>query len=103
MLTAHAQISGAGITGANLQKNLAGQFNIGATNLKLSVINVHSSILRSLINVVATIPQLLSDPESAIISLFRPGDGARRRIDESASTIADRSHCRARPGRRGAH
>lgn len=70
MLTTHAQIGGAGLTGADLQKNLAGQFNIGATNLNLSVINIHSSILKSLINVVATIPQLLSNPESAILSLF---------------------------------
>ena len=69
-LTVHAQISGAGITSVNLQTNLAGQFNIGATNLELSVINVHSSILKSLINVVATIPQLLSNPESGILSIF---------------------------------
>ena len=69
-LTVHAQIIGAGMTGANLQKNLTGQFNIGATNLNLSVINVHSSILKSLINVIATIPQLLSNPESAIASLL---------------------------------
>ncbi len=70
MLTAHTQITGAGMTGANFQKNLTGQFNIGATNLELAVINVHSSILKSLINVVATIPQLLSNPESGILSLF---------------------------------
>ncbi len=69
-LTVHAQISGAGVTGANLQKNLTGQFNIGATNLNLSVINVRSSILKSLVNVVATIPQLLSNPENAIVSLL---------------------------------
>jgi hypothetical protein len=74
-LTAHAQISGAGVAGANLQKNLTGQFNIGATNLNLSVINVHSSILKSLVNVVATIPQLLSNPESAIVSLFGQATG----------------------------
>ena len=69
-LSAHAQISGAGVTGPNFQKNLTGQFNIGATNLNLSIINVHSSILKSLVNVVATIPQLLSNPESGILSLF---------------------------------
>jgi hypothetical protein len=69
-LTAVAQISGAGITGASLQKNLAGTFNLGMTNLNLSVINVHSTILKSVINVVATIPELLSNPASAIASLF---------------------------------
>ena len=70
VLTAHVQINGAGTTGADLQKNLAGQFDIGATNLNLSVINIHSAILKSLINVVATIPQLLSNPETAITSIF---------------------------------
>ncbi|HEX7617403.1 MAG TPA: AsmA family protein, partial [Verrucomicrobiae bacterium] len=70
LLTAHAQIRGAGVINADWQKNLAGQFDIGATNLGLSVINAHSAILKSLINVVATIPQLLSNPEAAIISIF---------------------------------
>ena len=69
-LTAHARISGAGTTAANWEKNSAGPFKIGATNLELSIINVHSSILRSLVNVVATIPQLVSNPESGILSLF---------------------------------
>ncbi len=68
-LTADAQVSGAGITGASLQKNLAGTFNLGITNLNLSVINVHSSILKSVINVVAAIPELLSNPNSAIASI----------------------------------
>ena len=74
-LTAAAQISGAGVTGASLQKNLAGTFNLGMTNLNLSVINVHSSILKSVINVVATIPELLSNPASAIASLFGGATG----------------------------
>jgi AsmA family len=69
-LTTHVQVRGAGITGANLQKNLAGQFRIGATNLNLSVINVHSSILKSLINVVATIPELVRSPEGAVATLL---------------------------------
>ena len=69
-LTADAQITGAGVTGAGLQKNLAGNFNLNLTNLNLSVINVQSSILKSVINVVATIPELLSNPASAIASLF---------------------------------
>ncbi len=69
-LTASAQINGAGITGASLQKNLAGTFNLGMTNMNLSVINVHSSILKSVINVVATIPELVSNPASGILSLL---------------------------------
>jgi uncharacterized protein involved in outer membrane biogenesis len=69
-LTSAAQISGAGITGASLQKNLAGQFSLDLTNLNLSVINVHSALLKSVINVVATIPELISNPANAIISLL---------------------------------
>jgi len=69
-LTAHVQIAGAGTTGVNLKKNLTGQFEVDTTNLNLSVINVRSPLLKSLINVVATVPQLLSNPESAIASLL---------------------------------
>ena len=68
--TAQAKFSGAGITGTSLQKNLTGQFAGGVTNLNLSVMNAHSAILKTLINVIATIPQLLSSPESAIASLL---------------------------------
>jgi hypothetical protein len=68
--TAQSKFSGAGITGASLQKNLTGQFAGGVTNLNLSVADAHSAILKTLINVIATIPQLLSSPESAIASLF---------------------------------
>jgi len=92
-LTVHARISGAGMTGVNLQTNLAGQFNIGATNLNLSVINVHSSILKSLINVVATIPQLLSNPGSAIVSLFGQvtgqGSGLMNQLQQSPIEVID--------------
>jgi len=74
-LTANAQVKGAGITGTGLQKNLTGQFAGGVTNLNLSVMNVHSPILKTLINVIATIPQLLSSPESAIASLLGQATG----------------------------
>jgi uncharacterized protein involved in outer membrane biogenesis len=74
-LTANAQVKGAGITGAGLQRNLTGQFAGGVTNLNLSVMNVHSPILKTLINVIATIPQLLSSPESAIASLLGQATG----------------------------
>ncbi len=69
-LTTHAQIAGMGVTGADLKQNLAGQFDVGATNLNLSVVNVRSPILKTLIDVVATVPQLLSNPQNAILSLL---------------------------------
>jgi len=69
-LSAQAQINGVGTTGANLQKNLAGQFDVASTNLNLSVINIRSPLLRTLINVVATIPELARNPESAVGNLL---------------------------------
>jgi uncharacterized protein involved in outer membrane biogenesis len=74
-LTANAQVKGAGITGAGLQRNLTGQFAGGVTNLNLSVMNAHSPILKTLINVIVAIPQLLSSPESAIASLLGQATG----------------------------
>jgi hypothetical protein len=68
--TARTTFSGAGITGAGLQKNLVGQFSGGVTNLNLSVLNVRSAILKTLINVIATIPELLGSPEKALVSLL---------------------------------
>ena len=75
--SAQAKFSGAGITGASLQKNLTGQFALGATNLNLSVVDVHSAVLKKLINVIATIPQLLSRPDNAVASLLGQATGQR--------------------------
>ncbi len=68
--TASVQINGAGITGASLQKNLAGQYNVGLTNINLSVDKVKNLIIKQIINVVAIIPQLASNPENAIGTLL---------------------------------
>ena len=69
-LTAQAQIKGAGITGASLQKNLAGQFDVNTTNLNLSVVNIKSPVLKTLVNVVAAIPELIRNPTSTLGSLI---------------------------------
>jgi uncharacterized protein involved in outer membrane biogenesis len=74
-LTANVQVQGAGVTGAGLQRNLTGQFAGGVTNLNLAVANVRSPVLKSVINVIATIPQLLSSPETAIVSLLGRATG----------------------------
>ena len=68
-LTATTQIKGAGVTGANLQKNLTGQFAVGITNLNLSIDNVRNPVLRGVINAVAIIPQLLGNPGEGLTSL----------------------------------
>jgi hypothetical protein len=64
-LTAQAQIKGAGITDASLQKNLAGQFDVNATNLNLNVVNIKSAMLKTLVNVVSLVPDLIKNPISA--------------------------------------
>ena len=68
--TATAQIKGAGVTGASLQKNLAGQYSLLATNLNLSVANVRSPIVKTVINVIVAIPGLLRDPTAALGNLL---------------------------------
>ncbi len=69
-LNADAQIKGAGLTGTSLQKNLGGNFTIGMTNLNLSVLNLRSPVLKSVVNVIAAIPEMLRNPESSLTSLF---------------------------------
>ncbi len=70
--TAQATVSGQGTTGASLQKTLNGQFDASSTNLNLSVANFKNLILKKLIDVVSTIPELTRNPASAITS-FLPG------------------------------
>jgi hypothetical protein len=68
--TVQGHITGAGITGASLQKNLAGQFDVNSTNLNLNVVNLKSSVLKTLVNVVASIPELVRDPAATASSLL---------------------------------
>jgi hypothetical protein len=58
-MTAQAKVTGTGITGASLQKNLAGNFDVTSTNLNLSVVNIKSPLLKTLVNVISLIPDLL--------------------------------------------
>ena len=88
-LTATLQIKGAGITGSSLQKNLAGQFDIGTTNLNLQVVNVRSRMMKILINVIAAVPELLSSPDTAIGSLLGIGGGHGRLMDELQKSPID--------------
>ena len=73
-MTAQGHISGAGITGASLQKNLAGQFDVTSTNLNLNVVNIKSSMLKTLINVVAGIPELIRNPAGTVSFAARRTD-----------------------------
>ena len=68
--TVQAHISGSGITGASLQKNLNGKFDVNSTNLNLNVVNIKSPMLKTLINVVAGVPELVKNPTSTVTSLL---------------------------------
>ena len=74
-LTAQAKLAGAGITGASLQKHLAGQFDMSATNLNLSVDSIqentaYTRLLKTLVSAIAVIPDLANNPASAATALL---------------------------------
>ncbi len=65
-----AQVKGAGVTGANLQKNLSGQFNFATTNMDLAIPNIRSPLMIGVINVIVSIPDLIKNPTATLGSLF---------------------------------
>ena len=69
-VSASSQIKGAGTTGAALQKNLVGQFAFGATNLNLSVVNVQNRVLKTVVNVITSLPDLIRNPTAVLGSLL---------------------------------
>lgn len=69
--TANAKLNGVGTSGASLQKSLAGQFDLASTNLNLAVVDIKSPVIKTIVNVVATIPDLIKNPETAVGSLLQ--------------------------------
>lgn len=65
-LLAKAELRGAGVTGASLQTNLVGQFDVLATNLNLSISHVRSPIANTIINVIVGLPELIRNPAALI-------------------------------------
>lgn len=65
-LTLKSHLQGNGITGLSLQKNLAGQFEMGATNLNLAVAQLKSPVLKMLVSVVRGIPAAIKNPAEAL-------------------------------------
>ncbi|HXI71187.1 MAG TPA: AsmA family protein [Verrucomicrobiae bacterium] len=63
-------VKGAGVTGASLQKNLAGQFNFATTNMDLSIANIRSPLINAVINVIVGLPDLIRNPTAALGSIF---------------------------------
>ncbi len=77
-VTAQAKMNGLGITGANLQKSLTGQFDIYTTNLNLSVEHIRKPWLKALVNVVASIPDLAKNLGAGAVSLVQNVSGLGR-------------------------
>lgn len=79
-LTGQGSITGAGTTGASLKRNLRGNFDIGTTNLNLAIPSLRSPLLKSIINVIAVVPDIIKNPNSALGSLTGAlfGSGASR-------------------------
>jgi len=68
-LTAQAQVSGTGTSGASLQKTLTGQFDIGTTNLGLSIPQLKSKLMKLVVNVIGVVPELIKNPAAGVGSL----------------------------------
>ncbi|MCX6887555.1 MAG: AsmA family protein [Verrucomicrobia bacterium] len=58
-ITSTMEISGKGTTGASLEKNLSGKFDIATTNLNLQIANLRSPLMRTTINIISIIPDLI--------------------------------------------
>lgn len=101
-LTAVGNVKGAGTTGASLQKNLVGDFDIATTNLNLQISNVESPLLKSVVNVIVILPELRKNPNAALGSLVGSvlGGGSRSTtpgwLDELTASPIDIIEARGR-------
>lgn len=84
-LTGTGAVNGAGTTGASLRKNLQGNFDIGTTNLNLSIPTLKSPLLKTIINVIAVVPQLTRNPDAALSTLSGALFGGRTGAAQSQS------------------
>lgn len=79
------QFKGAGITEANLAKNLTGQFDLTMTNLNLAIEDLDTPLLKTLVDAVIAIPDLIRNPAAGAVGLVRRLVGA----DESSGGFVD--------------
>ena len=68
--TIGAQITGAGITGASLQKNLAGQFLFNTTNMDLAIPNIRQPVVTTIVNAIIGLPELIANPATTLGNLL---------------------------------
>lgn len=88
-ISAQAKVTGAGITGASLQTNLVGQFNINTTNLNLSATNMPTKTLKVLVGAVAQVPGLVANAGGTGLGLLQNaiGLGSSTNVDMTKSAV----------------
>lgn len=65
-LTGQMQLAGAGTTSSNLYKNLKGSFDFGTTNLNLAIPSLRSPLMKTIVNVIAVVPEIARNPNAAL-------------------------------------
>ncbi len=68
--TVATHLQGAGVTPAGWESHLGADLSLQATNLNLSVANVRSPLLNSVINVVVSIPDLIRNPLGTVDNII---------------------------------
>lgn len=74
-LDANLQLKGAGTTGSNLQKNLAGQCNLSLTNANIQVVGSKSRKILVPIATALKLPELLDSPITWLTANVNIGNG----------------------------
>lgn len=80
-LTASSQVSGAGVTGPSLQRNLAGRFDFASTNLNVSIDQLRNKALKAVVDLVAALPELRRNPAAGAVGLLAKVTGMARAPD----------------------
>ena len=95
-------VKGAGVTGASLSKNLNGQVDFAATDLNLKLGDVKSPLLKTVVNVVIGLPELIRSPGlgtlGRLTGLGGGGDKASGWMDEFSQSPISSINARAVAG-----
>jgi uncharacterized protein involved in outer membrane biogenesis len=88
-VSAQAKVSGAGTTGASLQKSLAGSFDMGSTNLNLSVANINNKLVKGIVQAIVILPELASNPTGAALNLISQPTSTGSKTNELSKSVVD--------------
>lgn len=65
-LNGQMQLAGAGTTSSNLYRNLKGNLDFGTTNLNLAIPSLRSPLMKTIVNVIAVVPEIARNPNAAL-------------------------------------